>query len=176
MKNTVSHHKEEDFILLVLRCCYECGGEASHEDVRDYIEHQLDINDEDMKPLKSDGMPRWHRIVHNLKSHGKIQDFAEDVKGGFRLTEKGALHVKTNFEALPEYNKPWKRIDRNIATRETVCEKWGNRILFDLRAAGNWSQQEIIKDVDSKSMNMTQFEEKYTPDTFKGLSPAPKMR
>lgn len=176
MENKIEHHKEEDFILLVLRCCHECGGTATHEDVRDYIEHQLDLNDADVEALKSDGTPRWHRIIHNLKSHGKIQRYAEDVPGGFRLTDEGESHVRENFASLPQFSKPWKRIDKTVATRETVCDKWGNKILFALRDAGRWKKEEITRDVDSGKMNMTEFEEKYSPCEFATVSAAPPKK
>ena len=154
-------HAEEDFVLLSLRCCYELGGEASFDDMRDYIQHHMELTEADEAALPSTEAPRWHQILRNLKSNHTMEkrSLAVPVPKGFSITAEGVAYVEGGRNALGGHTR-WKRVDRTLTDRETVCSEWGGKILIQLRDTKKWPAEEIIRDAEG-GMSITSFREKY---------------
>lgn len=83
-------------------------GTASTADLITRLPHYIDIP-EHMRALLAGRLDKkFSQRVRNLKSHKAAKTnfiyrgFAEDIEGGFKITEKGREFVKSNFPAAPK--------------------------------------------------------------------------
>ena len=89
------------FALLIM--AVRTDGQISTTELIAELPKYIRIPDSSVEILSSRSDNRFSQIVRNLKSHKSsksnfiAQGYAEDIKGGFRITEKGLAFIKSYF-------------------------------------------------------------------------------
>ena len=89
------------FALLIM--AVRTDGQISTTELIAELPKYIRIPDSSVEILSSRNDNRFSQIVRNLKSHKSsksnfiAQGYAEDIKGGFRITEKGLAFIKSYF-------------------------------------------------------------------------------
>ena|ERR1019366_3295887 len=83
-------HTEREFLECVIKYLESrVSFQAQFWEIRNFIEKNYPLNEEDLRLIPSLGCPSWHQIIRNLKSNKSLlKEYSNinEIRGGFALT------------------------------------------------------------------------------------------
>lgn len=166
-------HTEEDFAPIVAQYV-RTHGIAEWADIFLHVESKLPLDAEDYAGLDSDDLPRYHRIIRNLKSNRTLVIANGDIiniSGGFatgQYAKDNHIEECTRKNRVRRSRKPRKpKINLDAKGEKAIRKVWDTHFVM-LR--GLYDSALVLVDVRNPEMTVRDFGIKY--DLMKYLTPA----
>lgn len=100
MKNKQRVAESELVIPALIIMASRDNGEVATSDLIEALEKVFEPCDEDMEILEGRNDTKFSQKVRNLKSHKtiKTKGLAEEIDGGFRITDKGKEYIRKQLD------------------------------------------------------------------------------